>query len=293
MPRARVGEIDLYYEMMGTGPPLVLVHGFACGIRSWDPQLRALSRSHRVIAYDVRGHGLSEAPRDASAYSQSISVADLHALLGHLRIRRAAVGGLSMGGNIALNFALAHPRMVTALIVADTGSGSDGTADWVGAVHGLAETLEQRGMEAFADAASALALFGHYVSQGPEAERFIRSCLMTHRAHGLAHTVREVLAKRPTIYSLEAELRALRVPTLLIVGEHDDPCRKVHDFMARTIPRAKHVIIPGVGHLTNLEAPAAFNAAVRRFLEGGRAQPVRHAVRADRARRRQDAPHPE
>ncbi len=267
MPTARVNGVSLYYEVTGNGSPLVLLHGFACGIRSWDPQVRALSRAHRVIAYDARGHGISEAPRDATAYSQAISVADLHALLVHLKIRRAAVGGLSMGGNIALNFALAHPEMVRALIVADTGAGSDDTAQWVAGAQAFADVLEQRGMEAFADMASANPLFARYIARGPEAERFIRSCLMSHRAHGLACTAREVLVKRPTIYSLEPRLRELRVPTLLIVGEHDEPCLKVHTFMAAVIRGAKQVVLPDVGHLTNLEAPAAFNAAVRRFLK--------------------------
>ncbi len=268
MPMARVNGVSLYYEVTGKGPPLVLVHGFACGIRSWDPQVRVLSRARRIIIYDVRGHGISEAPPDPAAYSQAISVEDLRALLIHLKILRTAVGGLSMGGNVALNFALAHPKMVSALIVADTGAGSDNTAEWIAGAHAFADVLEQRGMEAFADIASANALFARYIAQGPEAERFIRSCLMTHRAHGLAHTAREVLAKRPTIYSLEPRLKEIRVPTLLIVGEHDEPCLKVHSFMARVIPRAKQVVLPGVGHLTNLEAPAAFNAAVRRFLAG-------------------------
>lgn len=266
MPLARINDVSLYYEIAGRGSPLVLVHGFACGIRSWDPQVRALARSHRVITYDVRGHGLSEAPRDAAAYSQPISIADLHALLTHLGIGRAAVGGLSMGGNIALNFALTHPRMATRLIIADTGAGSDDTAQWVTDVHAFAAALEDQGMEAFADMAAANPLFARYIGRGPEAERFIRSCLMTHRARGIAHTAREVLAKRPSIYSLEPRLQALRVPTLLIVGEHDTPCLKVHRFMAGAIPRARHLVLPGVGHLTNLEAPAAFNTAVRRFV---------------------------
>lgn len=266
MPTASINGVSLYYEATGTGTPLVLVHGFACGVRSWDPQVRAFSRSRRVIVYDVRGHGISQAPRDATAYSQTISVADLHALLAHLRIRRAAVGGLSMGGNIALNFTLAHPEMVTKLIVADTGAGSDNTTEWVRNAHAYADTLEQGGMEAFADMACASPLFARYVAQGPAAERFIRSCLMTHRAHGLAHTAREVLAKRPPIYALEARLRQLRIPTLLLVGEHDEPCAKVHRFMADRIRGSTHVVLRDTGHLTNLEAPAPFNAAVRGFL---------------------------
>jgi pimeloyl-ACP methyl ester carboxylesterase len=284
MPRVDVNGVSLYYEVTGHGPPLVLAHGFACGLRTWDPQVKALARSWRVVTYDVRGHGISGAPDDPAAYSQPISVADLRALLEHLKIRRAAVGGLSMGGNIALNFALAHPDIVTALIVADTGAGSDDAADWVATVHGLADALERDGLEAFADAALANPLFARYLVQGPTAERFIRSCLMTHRARGLAHTGREVLAKRPSIYSLAPRLRELSVPTLLIVGEHDDPCVKVHRCMADTIPGARHLVIPGVGHLTNLEAPDAFNRAITVFLRGA-ARPTRAMQRHPRPRR--------
>ncbi len=137
--------------------------------------------------------------------------------------------------------------------------------------------------ECFADAALANPLFARYVAQGPAAERFIRSCLMTHRARGLAHTAREVLAKRPTIYSLAPRLRDLSVPTLLIVGEDDEPCLKVHRFMADTIPGARHVVIPGVGHLTNLEAPYAFNRAVTTFLGGTVRRPTRATKRRPRS----------
>src|SRR5688572_6157105 len=106
MPLAEANGINLYYEVTGKGRPVVFVHGFGCGIRSWDPQVSALSRKHRVIAYDVRGHGVSDAPPEAAAYSQATSVEDLRQLLDVLRVRRTAVAGLSMGGNIALNFAL-------------------------------------------------------------------------------------------------------------------------------------------------------------------------------------------
>ena len=270
MPRLDANGVSLYYEVAGDGPPLVLVHGFSCGLRMWDPQVRALSSGWRVVTYDVRGHGISDAPHEPAAYSQDISIADLRALLDHLDLPRAAVGGLSMGGNIALNFALAHPARVSALIVADTGAGSDEAADWAATVHAFADTMERHGLESFADQAMANPLFARYAAQGPEAERFIRSCLMTHRARGLAHTGRQVLTKRPSIYSLAPRLRELSVPTLLIVGEHDEPCVKVHRFMADTIPGARHLVIPGVGHLTNLEAPEVFNRAVTEFLRATR-----------------------
>ena len=266
MPLAEVNGVRLYYEVTGKGRPVVFVHGFGCGIRSWDPQVRALAGAYRVIAYDVRGHGLSDAPSEAAAYSQPTSVEDLRQLLAVLKVRRPAVIGLSMGGNIALNFALAHPTLVSALVIADTGAGSDGHADWVAVTQAFAAALDAGGTEAFADMAMASPLFSPYCSQWPAAQRFIRSCLMTHRARGVAHTAREVLAKRPRIYELEPRLAKLRVPTLLIVGDGDDPCLKIHDFMARTIPGARSIVLRGTGHLSNLESPAAFNASVRRFL---------------------------
>jgi pimeloyl-ACP methyl ester carboxylesterase len=220
-----------------------------------------------VISYDLRGFGITEAPTTAEQYSQDISVADLIGLLNHLHIERAAIGGLSMGGNIALNFALAHPQRVTALIIADTGAGSDNAEEWVAGAQRYAEAADRGGVEAFADLACANPLFARYIEQGPQCERFIRSCLMTHRARGIAHTARQVLSKRPTIYSLKAGLSAMRIPTLLIVGEHDAPCVKVHEFMAATISGARSVVLEGVGHLSNLEAPEQFNAHARRFLD--------------------------
>src|ERR1041385_7030000 len=142
MPLINLEHIRLYYEEHGQGPPLVLAHGHACGVRSWDPQMRGLTDQYRVIVYDARGHGLSEAPREPSAYSQQHMVDDLCGLMDHLRIRTAAVGGLSMGVNVALNFAFAHPRRVSALILADTGAGSDDTERMVArSLHG-ADLLE-------------------------------------------------------------------------------------------------------------------------------------------------------
>lgn len=266
MPIVRVNGISVYYEEAGQGRPLVWVHGFACGLRMWDPQVVAFASRYRVVTYDVRGHGASEAPADPGVYSQPHSVEDLYQLLRHLGTPRAWLGGLSMGGNIALNLALAHPEVVEGLIICDTGAGSDDRQQWVAVCHEWADLLEGRGIEAFADVAMAHPLFARYAGRGPEAARTVRCLLTTHRAGGLANTLRGVLAGRPTIYSLEDSLRRLSLPVQLIVGEMDDPCLQAHRFMADVIPGAEHVLIPGVGHLTNLEDPAAFNGAVERFL---------------------------
>lgn len=266
MPLGNTNGMSLYYEDVGRGRPLVWAHGFACGLRMWDPQVAALADRYRVITYDVRGHGASDIPAAPEAYSQPISVEDLRGLLRHLGISRAVVGGLSMGGNIALNFALAFPDMVDGLIICDTGAGSDNTEEWIGNCEAWAQLLEREGIEAFADVMVAHPLLARYASQGPEAARLMRSLVTTHRARGLAHTLRGVLARRPTIYSLEPRLRQLRVPTLLIVGEFDEPCLKVHRFMGEVIAGSEQVVVKGVGHMTNLEDPATFNAAVSEFL---------------------------
>jgi pimeloyl-ACP methyl ester carboxylesterase len=266
MPRCDANGVSLYYESVGRGPAVLLAHGFGCGVRMWDPQVRSLSRSYRMVTYDARGHGASDAPDDPAAYSPEIAVLDLRALLDHLELRRAVVGGLSMGANVALHFALSHPERVRALVIADTGSGSGAGPEFAAAVGASAASLERDGIEAYADAALRNPTFGRCAQRSPEAERFMRSCLMTNRARGLAHTARGVIIRRPSLYALEARLRELSVPTLLVVGEHDEGCVAVHRFMAGVIPGARHVVIPGAGHFPNLEEPAAFNRAVRAFL---------------------------
>lgn len=266
MPRFAAQGASLDFELAGAGPALLLAHGFGCGRRSWQPQLETLARVASVGTYDARAHGASDAPADPAAYSPAIFVSDLVALLDHLGLARASIGGLSMGANVALHFALEHPDRIDALILADVGSGSDASAAWRAGVEAVAARLEHEGIEVFADASLANAAFARYAAQGAQAAAFIRACLTSNSAQGLAHVARGVILARPSLYALEARLRALRVPTLLIAGEHDDACIPVHRFLADVIPGARHVVLPGVGHLSNLEAPEEFNAEVAAFL---------------------------
>ncbi|MBI3455555.1 MAG: alpha/beta fold hydrolase [Candidatus Rokubacteria bacterium] len=266
MPIAKVNGVGIYYEEAGRGRPLCWAHGFACGAAMWEPQVPVFADRYRVITFDARGHGASEVPAAPEAYSQPTAVEDLHQLLRHLGIRQACVGGLSMGGNVALNFGLAHPEMVAGLIIADTGAGSDDPAGWRETVTEWAAILEARGIEAFADVMMAHPFLAPYAAQGPGAARRMRSLVTTHRAQGLAHTLRGVLATRPPIYALESRLKALEVPVLVIVGGLDEPCVKVSRYMAETLPRAELVVIRGVGHMATLEDPTTFNGVVDRFL---------------------------
>ncbi|MBI4561650.1 MAG: alpha/beta fold hydrolase, partial [Candidatus Rokubacteria bacterium] len=110
MPTATLNGIRLYYEVHGQGAPLVLLHGFAGTAESWRPQISALAASYRLILYDARGHWRSESPKEAHAYSHDVAVEDLRALLDHAGAGPAIVGGLSMGGVIALAFYAKYPE---------------------------------------------------------------------------------------------------------------------------------------------------------------------------------------
>ena len=246
MPRVAVNGISLHYDEMGAGPPLVLIHAFPVGRRMWEPQMTALARRHRVIAYDVRGFGLSDAPREPSAYSQAQSVEDARALIEALGAGPAAVCGLSMGGNIALNLALTYPDTVSALLLCDTGAGSEAPAAFAARCEEYA-TAADRGIEAFFDAALTWPVFADYGSQGGRQRAFLRELILGHPAHGIALTARHALATRKPVYALEAGMRALRVPTLVAFGERDGACVRSSEFMAATIPDARLWRVPG-GH---------------------------------------------
>jgi 3-oxoadipate enol-lactonase len=267
MPIARVDTVGICYEEAGRGRSLVLVHGFALSADVWEFQTPALSQRWRVITYDARGHGNSDPPEQPGAYSQSILVEDLHQLLGHLEISRACILGHSMGANVALQFGLTYPELVDGLIICDAGSGSDNPDGWRQASLDLASVVEARGIEAFADAVLLWPAVARYVAQGPEAVQRLRTLLVNQRPRGIAGTLRGVLATRPPIYALAPQPRSFAAPVLIVVGEHDQACLKPSHFMAETLSQAELVVVPGAGHVTPLEDPAAFNAAVERFLE--------------------------
>ena len=120
MPTARANGLTLYYEVTGSGFPLVFSHEFAGAHESWESQVRFFSRRYQVITYNARGYPPSEVPDDVDSYSQEHAVDDLFALLRHLGIGQAHIAGLSMGGNVALNFGLTHPEMAWFNVTAAT-----------------------------------------------------------------------------------------------------------------------------------------------------------------------------
>jgi pimeloyl-ACP methyl ester carboxylesterase len=250
------GGIRIHYEVHGEGPAILLTHGYSATTEMWRPQIAALSRAHRLIVWDVRGHGRSDYPEDQAAYSEEATVADMAAILDAAGAKEAVVGGLSLGGYMSLAFHLAHPERVRALLIVDTGPGykNDSAREtWNANALNTAERLEREGLAAL---------------QSASAER----ALSTHRnAEGLARAARGMLTQRDA--RVIGSLPEIKVPSLVIVGANDTPFLKASDYMAAKIPGAKLLVIPDAGHAANMDQPEAFNSAVLHFLE-------EHAARA-------------
>ena len=265
MPKAPINGVQLYYESTGEGFPLIFAHEFAGDFRSWEPQARYFSRRYRVITYNARGYPPSDVPTAEDAYSQSTHVEDLRGLLEHLGIDKAHICGLSMGGTLALNFGLTYPEMAQSLIIAAAGSGSVDVDAWRENVAEQSRGLEERGMSAMSDYAQGDARV-QLRRKDPRGYREFTDQFLSHSGLGSALTFRGVQGKRPPVFALEDEMRALTVPTLIMLGDEDDPCIEASIFMKRCIPASGLVMFPQSGHAINLEEPDLFNRSLQDFL---------------------------
>jgi pimeloyl-ACP methyl ester carboxylesterase len=240
--------VKIYYEDHGDGPPILLSHGYSATCRMWNEQIAALVARHRVIVWDMRGHGETDDPDDPAAYSEALTVEDMAALLRRCQIDRAVIGGLSLGGYMSLAFHLAHPEMVRALMLFDTGPGfrnADARRAWNERTQQRARDLETRGFAALGESDE------------------VR--ISKHRSpRGLAGAARGMMAQADD--HIIAGLDKINVPTLVLVGADDTHFLAAADYMARKIPGATRVTIPDAGHASNLHQPAAFNRAIKDFL---------------------------
>ena len=261
-------SVRLHYEETGSGTPIVLVHEFAGDSRSWEPQVRYLSRRYRCIAYNARGYPPSEVPADPAAYSQDRARDDVLAVLDGLAIERAHVVGLSMGGFATLHFGLAYPHRALSLTLAGVGYGAEPEqrARFRQEADVTAEFLRTRGMAAFAESYSVGPTRVQLQNKDPRGWREFAELLAEHSAPGSAHTQQGVQKERPSIFDLADRMKGLTVPTLIVTGDEDWPCLMPGVFMKRTIPAAALAVVPNSGHAVNLEEPGAFNGALADFL---------------------------
>ncbi len=254
----RSGELSLYAERWGdAGPLVVLGHGFGGSARNFRPQARVLAASHRVIVFDARGHARSDAPEAPAAYRPESFVADLGAVLDAAGAERAIVGGLSMGAGVALRFALEHPERVSGLVLSAFPRAVDepAHAPWA---YGFADAIEQRGLES----AGEEVIWGRF---DPKTADLIKRGFLEHRPYALVNVLRELIAIQPAPAAMP-ELARVAVPAVVIVGSADLPSLGPCRALARLLPNAKLVEVPGAGHVVNLSHAAEYNRAVTDFL---------------------------
>jgi pimeloyl-ACP methyl ester carboxylesterase len=251
MPKLDRDGVKIYYEVHGSGPPLILTHGYSSTSTMWNGQIEALSKQHQLILWDMRGHGQSDYPGDPAAYSEALTVADIAALLDEVGAARAIVGGLSLGGYMSLAFYRAHPERVSALLIIDTGPGfkkEEAREVWNERARATADRFDREGLDVLKSASRE------------------RSTVSHRDASGLARAARGMLTQRDA--KVIEVLPEIKVPSLVVVGADDTPFLAASDYMAAKIPGARKAVIPAAGHAVNIDQPEAFIEAVVPFLDG-------------------------
>jgi pimeloyl-ACP methyl ester carboxylesterase len=267
--------VRLHCDESGAGSPVVFVHEFAGDRRSWEPQVRALARRYRCITYNARGYPPSDVPLEKERYSMQRAADDVGSGLDGLGIEQAHVVGLSMGGYATLQFGLSHPGRALSLLVAGVGYGAEHAQRerFRAEADAIAGVLRSKGMQAFADAYSVGPTRVQFQNKDRRGFAEFASMLAEHSAEGSALTQLGFQRERPSVFDLEAGLRALDVPTLIVTGDEDWPCLAPSVFMKRTIPSAALLVVPNTGHTVNLEESEVFNRALIDFIsqvEAGR-----------------------
>jgi 3-oxoadipate enol-lactonase len=258
--KIRANGIEINYEVHGKegAPWLVLSHSLACSVRMWDPQIAALKDQYRILAYDTRGHGATEATR--GAYTLELLADDLFFLLKELKIEKAHYCGLSMGGMIGQTFALKYPGVFRTLTLADTTCRypADAAPVWADRI----KTVESKGMAPLAEPTLERWFTEPFRKNNPAVVDGIRKLILATPVAGYAGCCHAI----PKI-NLAARLKEIKCPILVIVGA-DDPgtppsmAQEIHD----NAPGSKLVVLPQAAHLANLEQPEGFTRALREFL---------------------------
>jgi pimeloyl-ACP methyl ester carboxylesterase len=267
MPHAQSDGARIYYEETGEGPPILFIHEFGGDLRSWDDQMRHFGPSWRCIRWDARGYPRSDAPEDEKLYGQDFFNRDAIAVLDAAKVDKAHIVGLSMGGYTALMLTLKYPQRVISCVAAGAGSGAPKAtrAHFIEDARANAEAMDRAGSidaEAMGLSPTRVQL---QVKDPMGWAAFVRN-LAEHPAHAAAKTLRTVQAGRASLYDMEAALKAVKAPVLLLVGDEDEPCLDVNLWMKRLMPTARLGVLPGSGHAINLEEPAVFNRLVEQFL---------------------------
>ncbi|GCE27852.1 alpha/beta hydrolase [Dictyobacter alpinus] len=260
--KASINSVDLAYEDHGIGMPVLLLHAFPLNHSMWDEQITALlnEQRYRLVAPDFRGFGESGINNDIS--TMDLFADDLAALMDALGMQQAVLCGLSMGGYAAFAFYHKYPHRVGGLILADTQAGAD-NEEVRATREKVALMAVQQGPDAVADLQLPRLITASTRANMPEVETRIRQMILAAQPSGIAAAARGMATRA----DFTAMLDTITCPTLVIAGEHDLPTPPaVAQAYAQRIPGAQFAVIPGAGHLSNLERPDAFQQLITTFL---------------------------
>jgi pimeloyl-ACP methyl ester carboxylesterase len=268
MPYVEATEAKLYFEESGDGYPIIFIHELASDLRGWKTQTRYFSRSYRCIAYNARGYPPSDIPEDLTSYGWEFAVDDVAAVMEGLKIERAHLVGLSMGGYAALQFGLRYPEKASAIVAASVGSGSHPSQRdaWLRETSVLARIFIDHGMVGMAErmARGPGRIQLKYKDQKSWREFLVR--LRQHSALGMSNTMARCQALRPSLHDLRNQFSEMTIPVLLAVGDEDVRCLETNLMLKSALPNAGLWICPNTGHAINLEEPTEFNAQIENFL---------------------------
>lgn len=275
MSRVEVDGLGLNVEVAGSGPPVVLLHGFTGSAAGWAPLVELLTPDYTTLAVDIVGHGQSDAPEEVERYRMRRCVDDVVAAVRALGHDRAVWLGYSMGGRTALQVAVQRPEAVSALVLEGATAGLEGEerASRIESDEALAERIEREGVESFVDYWEAVPLFETQRSLPEETRAAIRAGRLANRAVGLANSLRGMGAgaQEPVHEGLSRVL----APVLLVAGSLDEKFSAIARELEQALPTPAVRLIDGAGHAAHIERPSQFGEAVLAFL---------HRVRAGAAR---------
>jgi pimeloyl-ACP methyl ester carboxylesterase len=260
--------VKLFYQEVGAGIPIVFVHEFAGDVRSWEPQFRHFGRRYRCIAYNARGFPPSDVPESVDRYSQARARDDIRAVLDGLKIDKAHIVGLSMGGFATLHFGFTYPDRARSLTIGGCGYGAapDQRQKFAEEAQAAAARFEEIGMATAAEAYALGPTRVQYQNKDPRGWREFADQLADHSTKGSALTMRGVQSRRPSLFDLTEEMKKITVPTLIMTGDEDWACLEPGILMKKMISSAALVVMPNCGHAINLEDPAEYNRQVDDFL---------------------------
>jgi len=257
MPKIKLDNLNLYYEVNGNGQPLLFIHGLGSSTRDWDLQVQAFSKTYQVITFDLRGHGQSDKP--AGPYSMSMFASDTAGLLRSLGIESAHVVGLSLGGGVAFQLATDSPNLIKTMVIVNSApelvirTFKDRLGAWqrfmivrLLGMRRMGEVLSKRLFPKAEQAALQTTFVERWAENDPQAYQ---------------EAMRAMIG-----WSVTDKLGSIQCPTLVITADQDYSPVSLKEAYTKLMPNAQLVVIPDAHHATPVEQPERFNATLMDFL---------------------------